>query len=70
MDTRKEFRELISVEKAHEIIRRLKLVRRTEKIALQRALGRTLAENVTSRVDVPSFDRAAMDGFALTARET
>jgi putative molybdopterin biosynthesis protein len=70
MDTRKEFRELISVEKAHEIIRRLALVRRTEKVALQRALGRTLAEDVTSRVDVPSFDRAAMDGFALIARDT
>ena len=37
---------------------------------LQRALGRTLAEDVTSRVDVPSFDRAAMDGFALFARDT
>jgi putative molybdopterin biosynthesis protein len=70
MDTRKEFRELISVEKAHEIIGRLALVRRTEKVALQRALGRTLAEDVTSRVDVPSFDRAAMDGFALIARDT
>jgi putative molybdopterin biosynthesis protein len=70
MDARKEFRVLISVEKAHEIIRRLALVRRTEKVALQRALGRTLAEDVTSRVDVPSFDRAAMDGFALIARDT
>jgi len=70
MDTRKEFRELISVEKAHEIIGRLALVRRTEKVALQSALGRTLAEDVTSRVDVPSFDRAAMDGFALIARDT
>jgi molybdenum cofactor synthesis domain-containing protein len=70
MDTRKEFRELISVEQAHEIIKGLTLVRRTEKVALQHALGRTLAEDVTSRVDVPSFDRAAMDGFALIARDT
>jgi putative molybdopterin biosynthesis protein len=70
MDKRKEFRELISVDQAHEIIRRLALVRRTEKLALQRALGRTLAEDVTSCVDVPSFDRAAMDGFALIARDT
>ena len=70
MDTRKEFRELISVQKAHEIIRRLALVRRTERMELQRAFGRTLAENITSCVDVPSFDRAAMDGFALIARDT
>ena len=70
MDTRKEFRELISVDQAHEIIRGLTLVRRTEKVALQRALGRTLAEDVTSRVDVPSFGRAAMEVYALVARET
>jgi Molybdopterin biosynthesis enzyme len=57
MDTRKEFRELISVKQAHEINRRLALVRRTEKIVLQRALRQTLAKDVTSCVDVPSFDR-------------
>ena len=34
MDTRKEFRELISVEKAHEIIRGLALVRLTFAIGL------------------------------------
>ena len=52
-----------------EINRRLALVRRTEKIVLQRALRLTLAEDVTSRVDVPSFDRAAMEVYALVARE-
>ena len=70
METRKEFRELLSVEQAHEIIGRLTLVRRTESIPLQDALDRTLAEDVTSLVDVPPFDRAAMDGFALIARDT
>ena len=31
------------------------------------ALGRVLAEDVTSAIDVPPFDSSAMDGFALVA---
>ncbi|MDD1721193.1 MAG: molybdopterin biosynthesis protein, partial [Euryarchaeota archaeon] len=44
--------------------------RRTERAPLRSAFGRTLAEDVTSQVDVPSFDRAAMDGYAVKARDT
>ncbi len=33
------------------------------------ALGRVLARDVTSPMDLPSFDHAAMDGYALCARE-
>jgi putative molybdopterin biosynthesis protein len=40
-----------------------------EKISLENALGRILAEDIFSAVDVPSFDRAAMDGFAITAED-
>lgn len=36
-----------------------------EEVALDAAGGRTLAENVTSSIDVPSFDSSAMDGLAL-----
>jgi len=34
------------------------------------ALGRILARDVLSEVDVPPFDRAAMDGFAVVAEDT
>ena len=34
-------------------------------IALGEALGLTLAEDVTARVDVPGFDNSAMDGYAV-----
>jgi putative molybdopterin biosynthesis protein len=37
---------------------------------IESALGRVLAEDVFSEVDVPAFDRAAMDGFAVTAGDT
>ena len=42
----------------------------TEQVALDRAFGRVLAEDVTSRIDVPGFDRATMDGYAVVAAGT
>ena len=41
-----------------------------EQIALDAALGRVLAADVVSPVDVPSFDRSNVDGFALIAEDT
>ncbi len=41
-----------------------------ETIALDAALGRVLAADVTSPVDVPSFDRSNVDGFAVVAEDT
>lgn len=41
-----------------------------ETIALEIALGRVLAEDVRSDVDVPGFDRSNMDGFAVHASDT
>src|ERR1035438_10363389 len=36
----------------------------------QPALGRGLAAHVVSPVDVPSFDRSNVDGFAVVAEDT
>jgi putative molybdopterin biosynthesis protein len=41
-----------------------------ERIPLAEALGRVLAEDVRSPVDVPGFDRSNMDGFAVRAADT
>jgi len=41
-----------------------------EKVALEDALGRVLAEDVRAEVDVPGFDRSNMDGFAVRAEDT
>jgi putative molybdopterin biosynthesis protein len=41
-----------------------------ETVPLDAALGRVLAANVTSPVDVPSFDRSNVDGFAVVAADT
>lgn len=41
-----------------------------ENVPLSQALGRVLAEDVRSEVDVPGFDRSNMDGFAVRAEDT
>lgn len=41
-----------------------------ETVPLAEAVGRVLAADVTSRVDVPSFARSMMDGFAVRAADT
>lgn len=41
-----------------------------ERIALGDALGRVLAVDILARVDVPSFDRSNVDGFAVRAADT
>ena len=44
--------------------------RGVERIPLDAALGRVLAADVVSPVDVPSFDRSNVDGFAVVAEDT
>src|SRR5262245_53351604 len=42
----------------------------TESVPLAVAAGRVLAAAVVSRVNVPGFPRAAMDGYAVRATDT
>ncbi len=51
------------------IARLLPTVGETQVVALRDALGRILAQDVTSPIDVPAHDNAAMDGFALRGAE-
>src|SRR5262249_35348175 len=41
-----------------------------EDVALADAAGRVLAADIASDVDVPAFDRAMMDGYAVHAADT
>lgn len=41
-----------------------------EEVTFAGARGRPLAEDVVSKVDVPPFDRAAVDGYAVRASDT
>ncbi|MCE8011973.1 gephyrin-like molybdotransferase Glp [Billgrantia desiderata] len=44
-------------------------VRGEELVALERAVGRVLARDVTARLDMPGVDNSAMDGYALRLAE-
>ena len=41
----------------------------TETVDTERALGRILAEDLVSPIDVPQFDNSAMDGFAIAGQD-
>ena len=43
---------------------------RTERLSLDLARGRVLAEDLVATADVPPFARAAMDGYAVRAEDT
>jgi molybdopterin molybdotransferase len=61
---------MITVAEAIRIVREQTRSLPPEEIELARALGRVLAEDVVADTDLPPFDRAQMDGFAVRAEDT
>ena len=60
----------LPVAQAQEFIARLvPQVTAVESLALRSALGRVLAHDVVSAIDVPAHDNSAMDGYALRGGE-
>ena len=70
MSDRKEFRDLATPAAAHEAIGSLDLSPEPESVPLAEARGRVLAERIDAAIDVPGFDRASMDGYAVRGRDT
>jgi molybdopterin molybdotransferase len=62
--------DLLSIEEAQRLI--LERVRplEPERVRLEDAVGRVLAEDALAVVDLPPFPSSAMDGFALRASDT
>jgi putative molybdopterin biosynthesis protein len=74
------FREGLAQEQFLTVLPREEAVRRfeavlppapggTERVSLERALGRVLAEDLAAPIDVPPFDRSSVDGFAVRAAD-
>jgi molybdopterin molybdotransferase len=59
--------ELITIDEARGRVLRSITRLGDEAVALDAALGRVLAEDVTSAIAVPPFDSSAMDGYAVVA---
>lgn len=71
MTTMRPIRETIPLAEALELLlEHATPVERVERVDIRAAAGRVLARDVTSPVDVPPFDRAAMDGYAVVAEDT
>ncbi len=69
--TMRPIRDTISLEEAlAAILDAARPVTRTERLPLRAADGRVIAAALTAAVDVPPFDRAAMDGYAVRAEDT
>ncbi len=66
------FRRLLPAEEARRrLLKSLKPdVVGVERIRLEASYGRVLAEDITSPINVPPFDRSIMDGYAVHAEDT
>ena len=67
---RKQFRDLASPEAARDATASLDLTPDPETVPLSDARGRILEERVDAGLDVPGFDRASVDGYAVRGRDT
>jgi molybdopterin molybdotransferase len=57
---------LLGIDAARRMIfERVRPVDGIERVPLRRALGRTLAEDITAPIAVPGFDNSAVDGYAV-----
>jgi len=63
--------ETITLDEALDLILESAIpIERTERISIHQANGRVVAQPAVSTLDVPPFDRAAMDGYAVVAEDT
>jgi len=64
-------RKLTSVETALEkFLSSINFKPKIEIISLQNASSRVLAKDVVSKIEIPSFNKASMDGFAIKSSDT
>ena len=62
--------ELKSLEEALDtLLSHAVKVDQVERVAIEDALGRVLAEAVTSRITMPPWDNSAMDGYAVNSAD-
>ncbi len=65
----KEFFTVSSIEKVFEHVSQFPITG-IETISILETTGRVIAENITADMDIPGFDRATMDGYAVCASST
>jgi len=68
----KMFRKLVTIDEARKIIQEYSRPKPlgVDEIQLLEAYNRVLAEDVTSTLDIPPFNRSTVDGYAVRAKDT
>ena len=56
---------LISFEMAKELMHKSLSKNKTEKIELNKSEDRILAENISSKINIPEYSNSAVDGFGF-----
>jgi molybdopterin molybdotransferase len=67
--TGKEFFKVTSLERVLELVRTFPCVT-DEVLPLDQCVGCILSQDIVSEIDLPEFNRATMDGYAVQARST
>lgn len=71
MTTMRPIRHTIPLQEALALVlQAARPIERIERVPLLEASGRVIASPVVAKLDVPPFDRAAMDGYAVRAEDT
>jgi molybdenum cofactor synthesis domain-containing protein len=71
MTTMRPIRHTIPLQEALALVMQAaRPIERIERVALLEASGRVIATPAVASIDVPPFDRAAMDGYAVRAEDT
>ena len=61
---------MILIEQAYELVMRTAFTLDKEQVDLNESLNRVLAENVISDIEMPPFNKSAMDGYACRREDT
>jgi len=71
LSARKVFRTLMTLDQVRSALASaIPKTIPTQDVNLENSVGSYLAEDTVSTIDVPGFDRATMDGFAVKAQDT
>lgn len=67
---RKIFHKLVTMEEAERALRSLVVKEAaSEEVPLEHSSGRVVSQSIFSQVDLPPFDRAEMDGYAVSSAD-
>ena len=60
---------MIAIEDAEKILNEIIVKVGTEQVPLMDSLNRVLAQDIVSKIEMPPFDKSAMDGYALSSAD-